>query len=109
VFFVADQDGRTPVFRVEVGGADDGRLTRLSADGAFSDLNPAPDGGRLYALRATMAAPAQAVALDAAAADQRPLPLPTPGLPLRVPGSLAEVETRAGDGTRLRSEEHTSE
>src|SRR5205823_6601268 len=52
VFFVADQDGRTPVFRVEVGGADDGRLTRLSADGAFSDLNPAPDGGRLYALRA---------------------------------------------------------
>jgi dipeptidyl aminopeptidase/acylaminoacyl peptidase len=102
VFFVADADGRTPVFRVEVGGADDGRVTRLSADGAFSDLCPAPDGGRLYALRATMAAPAQAVALDAAAADQRPAALPTPGLPLQVPGSLAEVETRAGDGTRLR-------
>jgi len=102
VFFVADADGRTPVFRVEVGGADDGRVTRLSADGAFSDLCPAPDGGRLYALRATMAAPAQAVALDAAAADQRPAALPTPGLPLQVPGSLAEVETRAADGTRLR-------
>jgi dipeptidyl aminopeptidase/acylaminoacyl peptidase len=102
VFFVADENGRTPVFRVEVGGADDGRVTRLSADGAFSDLCPAPDGRRLYALRATMAAPAEAVALDAAAADQRPGPLPTPGLPLQVPGSLAEVETRAGDGTRLR-------
>jgi dipeptidyl aminopeptidase/acylaminoacyl peptidase len=102
VFFVADADGRTPVFRVEVGGDDDGRVTRLSADGAFSDLCPAPDGRRLYALRATMAAPAEAVALDAAAADQRPEPLPTPGLPLTVPGSLTEVETRADDGTRLR-------
>jgi dipeptidyl aminopeptidase/acylaminoacyl peptidase len=102
LFFAADQEGRTPVFRVEVGGADDGRVTRLCADGAFSDLCPAPDGKRLYALRATMAAPAQAVALDAAGADQRPLPLPTPGLPLQVPGSLAEVEARAGDGTRRR-------
>src|SRR5512132_1946809 len=82
LFFVADADGRTPVFRVEVGGADDGRVTRLSADGAFSDLCPAPDGERLYALPATMAAPGQAVALDAAAADQRPAALPTPGLPL---------------------------
>jgi dipeptidyl aminopeptidase/acylaminoacyl peptidase len=102
VFFVADQQGRTPVFRVEVGGEADGRVTRLSADGAFSDLCPAPDGRRLYALRATMAAPAEAVALDPAAADQRPDPLPTPGLPLQVPGSLTEVETRSGDGTRLR-------
>jgi len=102
VFFVADQDGRTPAFRVEVGGDDDGRVTRLSADGHFSDLCPAPDGRRLYALRATVAAPAEAVALDAAGADQTPRPLPTPGLPLAVPGSLAEVETRAGDGTRLR-------
>jgi dipeptidyl aminopeptidase/acylaminoacyl peptidase len=102
VFFVADEQGRTPVFRVEVGGEADGRVTRLSADGAFSDLCPAPDGRRLYALRATMAAPAGAVALDPAAADQRPAPLPTPGLPLAVPGALTEVETRAGDGTRLR-------
>src|SRR4029453_18507523 len=61
-----------------------------------------PDGRRLYALRATMAAPAEAVALDPAAADQRPDPLPPPGLPLQVPGSLTEVETRSGDGTRLR-------
>ena len=102
VFFVADSDGRTPVFRVEVGGDDDGRVTRLSADGAFSDLCPDPGGRRLFALRATMAAPAEAVALDAAAPDQRPGPLPTPGLPLAVPGSLTEVETQAGDGTRLR-------
>ncbi len=102
VFFVADENGRTPVFRVEVGGDADGQVTRLSADGAFSDLCPDPGGRRLYALRATMASPAEAVALDPAAADQRPEPLPTPGLPRAVPGSLTEVETRAGDGTRLR-------
>jgi dipeptidyl aminopeptidase/acylaminoacyl peptidase len=103
VFFVADQDGRTPVFRVEVGGDQHGQVTRLCADGTFSDLCPAPDGRRLYALRSTLAAPAGAVALDARAADQRPVPLATPGLPLEVPGSLAEVETRAGDGTPLRA------
>jgi dipeptidyl aminopeptidase/acylaminoacyl peptidase len=103
VFFVADQDGRTPVFRVEVGGDRDGQVTRLCADGTFSDLCPAPDGRRLYALRSTLAAPPGAVALDSRTADQPPLPLATPGLPLEVPGSLAEVETRAGDGTPLRS------
>jgi dipeptidyl aminopeptidase/acylaminoacyl peptidase len=103
LFFVADQGGRTPVFRVEVGGGDDGRVTRLCADGAFSDLCPSPDGRRLYALRAAMDAPPGAVALDAAAADQRPAPLPTPGLPLPVPGTLTEVQTAANDGTPLRA------
>ena len=103
LFFVADQGGRTPVFRVEVGGDADGRVTRLSADGAFSDLCPAPDGRRLYALRAAMDAPPGAVALDADAADQRPAPLPTPGLPLRLPGTLTEVQTGADDGTPLRA------
>jgi dipeptidyl aminopeptidase/acylaminoacyl peptidase len=102
LFFVADQGGRTPVFRVEVGGDADGRLTRLSADGAFSDLCPDRDGRRLYGLRSTMAAPAGAVALDAAGADQVPEPLPTPGLPLETPGTVTEVEARAGDGTPLR-------
>jgi dipeptidyl aminopeptidase/acylaminoacyl peptidase len=102
VFFVADQGGRTPVFRVEVGGGADGRVTRLCADGAFSDLCPAPDGRRLYALRAGIDAPPGAVALDAGVADQRPAPLATPGLPLRVPGTLTEVHARAGDGTPLR-------
>jgi dipeptidyl aminopeptidase/acylaminoacyl peptidase len=103
LFFVADQGGRAPVFRVEVGGDADGRVTRLCADGAFSDLCPAPDGRRLYALRAAMDAPPGAVALDAEGADQRPAPLPTPGLPLRLPGTLTEVQTSADDGTPLRA------
>ena len=103
VFFVADQGGRTPVFRVEVGGEADGRVTRLSAEGAFSDLCPSPDGRRLYALRSTWASPPAAVVLDAAAADQRPGQLPTPGHPVEVPGAVTEVEANADDGTPLRA------
>jgi dipeptidyl aminopeptidase/acylaminoacyl peptidase len=102
VLFVADEAGRTPVFRVETGGEAAGRVTRLCAEGAFSDLCPAPDGHRLYALRAEVASPPGAVALDATAADQRPEPLPSPGLPLATPGRVAEVGTEAADGTPLR-------
>jgi dipeptidyl aminopeptidase/acylaminoacyl peptidase len=102
VFFVADQDGRAPVFRVDLDPGP-GRVTRLAADGAYTDLCPAPDGRRLYALRSTLASPPEAVVLDAAAADQQARPLPTPGLPLEVPGSVSEVEAAAADGTRVRS------
>jgi dipeptidyl aminopeptidase/acylaminoacyl peptidase len=100
VLFVADQQGRTPVFRVEI---DDGTVTRLSAEGSFSELCPAPDGRRLYALRASVSSPPQAVALATSGADQRPEPLPTPGLPLEVPGTVTEVHTTATDGVPLRA------
>jgi dipeptidyl aminopeptidase/acylaminoacyl peptidase len=103
VLFVADQEGRTPVFRVEVGGRDAGRVTRLCAEGTFSDLCPAPDGRRLYALRSGISSPPGAVALDTTAADQRPEPLSTPGLPLVTAGRVTEVRTRAADGVPLRA------
>lgn len=105
VYFVADQAGRTPVFRVEVSPAGDGappKVTRLSADGCFSDLCPAPDGRRLYALRSTLTAPPGLVALDATAADKAPVPLPSPGLPVELPGRVSEVHAVAADGTPLR-------
>lgn len=102
VLFTADQDGRTPVFRVEVSGADGG-VTKLSADGSFSELCPAPDGRRLYALRASVSSPPQAVALATRGADQRPEPLPTPGLPLEVPGSVTEIRATASDGVPMRA------
>jgi dipeptidyl aminopeptidase/acylaminoacyl peptidase len=100
VLFVADQDGRTPVFRVESGAGS--TITRLSADGSFSELCPAPDG-RLYALRATVSSPPQAVALATSGADQRPEPLPTPGVPFEAPGSVTEIRTTAADGVPLRA------
>ena len=100
VLFVADQQGHTPVFRVEAAG---GALTRLSADGSFSDLCPAPDGRHLYALRTTISSPPEAVVLAASGPDQRPRPLPTPGVPVEVPGSVTEVRTSAADGVPLRA------
>jgi dipeptidyl aminopeptidase/acylaminoacyl peptidase len=100
LFFVADELGHAPAFRLDVAA---GTLTRLTSDGAYSDLCPSPDGTRLYALRSSWASPARAVVLDAAAADQDATPLPTPGLPLEVPGRLEVVEASAADGTPVRS------
>ena len=103
VFFTADDDGRSPVFRVEVTGAETGTVRRLTGEGAYSDLCPAPDGRRLYAFRSSQAGPPEAVALDATATGREPRTLPTPGLPLAVPGTVTEVEASADDGTRVRS------
>jgi dipeptidyl aminopeptidase/acylaminoacyl peptidase len=100
VYFAADQQGRAPVFRLDL---DTGDLTRLSAAGAFSDLCPSPDGTTVYALRSSPLAPPGAVALDADAADQEPRPIPTPGLPLSVSGRLEELTATAADGTPIRS------
>ncbi|MDQ4098052.1 MAG: S9 family peptidase, partial [Actinomycetota bacterium] len=80
VYFIADEGGRAPAFRVDIGS---GQIMRLSADGAFSDLCPSPDGTTLYALRSTIGSPPTAVALDATTPDQEPRPIPTPGLPLQ--------------------------
>jgi len=103
VFFSADELGRRPVFRLDVHA--DGRtgLTRLTSDGAYTDLQVAPDGLTLYALRAAVDAPPAPVRLDAYAPDQQPVPLPTPGEVGPLPGSLTEVHTSAEDGTALRA------
>ncbi|HEV7862503.1 MAG TPA: S9 family peptidase [Acidimicrobiia bacterium] len=108
VYFVADEDGRAPAFRVDV---DSGQVIRLSAAGAFSDLCPSPDGTSVYAVRNTMASPPHAVALDVALVDQQPRPIPTPGFPVpggpgespgvQVPGWIEELTANAGDGTPI--------
>ena len=100
VYFVADEDGRGAVFKVDVTS---GSVTRLCAAGAFSNLCPSPDGDTLYALRSTIASPSQAVALDTVSPDQEPRLIPTPGLPLEVPGRVEELIATAGDGTPIHS------
>jgi dipeptidyl aminopeptidase/acylaminoacyl peptidase len=100
VYFLADENGRAPVFRVDV---DSGVVTRLSSAGAFSDLCPSPDGDRVYALRSTIDAPAEAVGLAVSQADQDPAGLPTPGRPVVVPGRVEEMVATAGDGTPVHS------
>ncbi|MBA3524006.1 MAG: S9 family peptidase [Geodermatophilaceae bacterium] len=100
VFFSCDQNGHHPLFRVDLA---DGAITRLTAGGAFTDLQVHPDGEVLFALRSAVDCPPGPVRLDAHAADQTPVALAHPGEITDLPGTLHEVETTAADGSRVRS------
>jgi dipeptidyl aminopeptidase/acylaminoacyl peptidase len=100
VYFTADDQGRRPVFRVSLAS---GEVTRITADdGAYTDLNPAPGGRYLYALRSSVDEPPTPVRLEAAE-GQKPARLASPGSPLTLPGHLTEIEAAADDGTPIRS------
>lgn len=101
VFFIADENGRRPIFRVDTAS---GEVVRITGDhGAYSELNPSPDGRYVYALRDAWDAPPAPVRLDADTVDGRPVPLRTPGSELQMPGTLTEIETTVEDGTTIRS------
>jgi len=100
VYFLADDDGRHAVFRVPVDG---GTPVRLTADGAYSDLQVARDGSALYALRSSYDSPAVPVRLDPEAPLQDPPELPNPGSLDGLPGTLTEVQATAADGSRVQS------
>lgn len=95
LYFTADQDGRTLPFRVEVAT---GELTRLAAEGAFTDLCAAPGGDKIYALVSSVAHPPRAVSLDPLAADQEPADIPTPGDGVTGVGEVRRVRAQAADG-----------
>lgn len=102
---VADDDGRAPVFHVELGS---GAVTRVTGDdAAFSNVQVAPDGRTAYALRASYTAPAHPVRIDLAAAlaggPVAATPLASPAADLPLPGRLEEVVTTAADGQRVRA------
>jgi dipeptidyl aminopeptidase/acylaminoacyl peptidase len=100
VYFLADDDGRHAVFRVPLSGGDPVRLT---ADGAYSDLQVARDGSALYALRSAYDSPPLPVRLDPATPMQDPTVLPSPGALGPLPGTLHEVDATAADGARVQS------
>jgi dipeptidyl aminopeptidase/acylaminoacyl peptidase len=103
VYFTADDQGRKPVFRVDLAG---GGVTSITADdGAYDNLSPSPDGRYLYALRSAVDAPPAPVRIDLAGddADEAALVwLNSPGAALEVPGRLEEVQATAADGTTIR-------
>jgi dipeptidyl aminopeptidase/acylaminoacyl peptidase len=99
VFFVADELGRTPVFKVDVAS---GAVNRLTDDGAYTHLEVAPDGRYLYALRATIEHPPVPVRVDVEAADQKACELDAPGRVSGVPGRVDEVHATAPDGALVR-------
>jgi dipeptidyl aminopeptidase/acylaminoacyl peptidase len=100
LFLTADDGGRCPVFRVDAGT---GEITRVTADdGAYTDLNPGPDGRYLYALRAAVDSPPTPVRIDLTTGTE-PGPLNCPGVPVTLPGRLEEVTATADDGQPVRS------
>jgi dipeptidyl aminopeptidase/acylaminoacyl peptidase len=100
VFFVADDRGRAPVFRLDLGT---GTLTRLTAAGAYTDVVVSPDGRSVYALRSAVDAPPAPVRIDPDRPEQEPVRLLGPGPEVRLPGRLTEITTAADDGTPLRA------
>jgi dipeptidyl aminopeptidase/acylaminoacyl peptidase len=100
IYFLADDDGRHAIFRVDLAG---GAPVRLTRDGAYSHLQVARDGSALYALRSGYDSPSVPVRLDPATPLQDPSVLPNPGSLDALPGTLHEVEATAADGTRVQS------
>ena len=97
IYFVADQKGHAPLFRVDVVS---GEVKKIGGEGAFSSVCPAPDGVTAYALRASLNSPNEVVRIDS---DGTVTALPTPGLPLDLPGTVTELSSRADDGQELRA------
>ena len=100
----ADDQGRSPLWRVD---AATGHPTRLTHDnGVYTDIQVSPDGRWIYALRSAIDSPPSPVRvpLDGPSAVER-LPGPTEalGAGVQVPGRLEEVTTTAADGTPLRA------
>jgi dipeptidyl aminopeptidase/acylaminoacyl peptidase len=92
----ADQDGRCPVFRIDLA---DSEVTQLTFDDfAYTDVVAAPGGG-LFALRNSYAAPPHPVRIDP---DGAVMELPCVELPL-LPGTLTDVTTNAPGGAPVRS------
>ena len=100
---LADQDGRGPVFRVDVqyGETVTGRTVQITEeDSTYSDLRLAPDGKTAFGVRASYEFPAEVARIDLATGQTQRLLNPTERPVL--PGSLTEVETQAEDGVRVR-------
>ncbi|MEO7125202.1 MAG: alpha/beta fold hydrolase [Nakamurella sp.] len=100
LYFTADENGRSPVFALDVAS---GRRRRLVVDGAYSSVQVHPDGAHLVAVRTSYTDPGTIVVLEVSLDDQQPAELAGPGLRPEFPGTLSEVAATAVDGTTIRS------
>ena len=93
----ADDDGASPLFRIDVAN---GRVTRVTKDAAaYSDVVVSPDGTTAYALRSSYEFPPEAVRIHLASGDV--VRLQAPAERPRYKGRLERVETTAEDGSRV--------
>lgn len=104
LYVTANEAGHCPIFAIAL--ADD-TVTRLTDEGTYTDLNMAPDGTAIYALRASYLYPAEPVRVaigegpSSSSAEITQLPTPTPRPEL--PGRLEDFSIEASDGTTVRS------
>lgn len=99
VLVSADDNGRRPVFRVDVATGEVTRLT--SGDSAFTDIVVAGDDA--FALETSYLAPSAPVRLDVRTGAQTVVPLPSPQPAPELPGKLDEVTTTTADGVTVRA------
>ncbi|MDT4921529.1 MAG: hypothetical protein QOI15_2431 [Pseudonocardiales bacterium] len=97
LYFLADEAGHRPVFRLDIGS---GAITRVTASGHYDKLLVAPDGSTLFALRDAVDSPPRPVRLDANATDGEPAYLPAPGA-AEPAGRLERLDASANDGTSV--------
>ncbi|PNL17125.1 alpha/beta fold hydrolase [Micrococcus sp. FDAARGOS_333] len=98
VIAVADQDGRAPLFRIDVPS---GAVTQVThQDEAWSDVVVSPDGTTLYGVRSSYLFPPEVARVDLATGEATRLQNPSERP--AVPGTLEDVETTTEDGTRVR-------
>ena len=97
IYFLADESGHRPVFRLEV---ETGAITRVTASGHYDRLIVAPDGRTLFALRDAVDCPPRPVRLDATATDGEPTFIPAPGA-TEPQGRLERVDATGTDGTTV--------
>jgi dipeptidyl aminopeptidase/acylaminoacyl peptidase len=95
----ADEQGRSPLYRVDVSTGERTRLT--TDDGAYASYEVSADGQWVYALRSAIDSPAAPVRVPIGGGAPQPIPSPVPAV--EVPGTLTEVTTTAEDGTPLRA------
>ena len=99
IYFAADEDGHSPIYSVELAS---GARRRLTGAGAFSAICAAPDGSCLYALRSSYLSPNEVVRVDLAGSGEAVVSgLPTPGLPIELPGTLTRISSTADDGVAI--------
>ncbi len=97
----ADDDGRGPIFRIDLATGASRRVT--SDDATFTDVCVSPDGRTAYALRTSYDAPSHPVRIDLTSdAAQPSTPLISPVATPELPGTLEEIETTT-DGRRVRA------
>jgi dipeptidyl aminopeptidase/acylaminoacyl peptidase len=93
----ADDNGRAPIFRIPL---DDGPIERLTDDDfAYDHVEVDAATGDLVALRSSWVTPPHPVRISR---DGSITPLASPVALPEVPGTITDVETTAGDGTRVR-------